>query len=81
MLLTRKLKKSFSYRNLGGKPFQIEFEVAKLDVFRKSTEGNWACYNFVERRNDFDQFFPHKLYYGKIDGLGYVVAEDELEAK
>lgn len=81
MLLTRKLKKNFTYRELGGKQFTIEFEVPKMEVFRKAHEGNWACYNFVERRNDFDQFFRHKLYYGKIDGLGYVIAEDELEGK
>lgn len=81
MLITRTLKKDFSYRSLGGKKFIIEFEVPKIEVFRKSNEGNWACYNFVERRNDFDQFFRHKLYYGKIEGLGYIIAEDELEEK
>ena len=41
--------------------------------------GNWACLNFTDRREDFDCNFPHKLYYGKVNGLGYVVAEDELE--
>ena len=81
MLLIRRLKKNFSYRNLGGKPFHVEFEVPKMEVFRRANEGNWACHNFIERRNDMDQFFPHKLYYGKIDGLGYIVAEDELEGK
>ena len=38
-----------------------------------------ACYNFLRRRPDFNREFPHKLYYGKVDGLGYIVAEDELE--
>lgn len=42
-------------------------------------EGNWACHNFVMRRDDFRHDFPYKLYYGKVGGLGYVVAEDEFE--
>lgn len=79
MLLTRKLKKSFTYRNLGGKVFNIEFEVSNGKVFNNAIEGNWACYNFMKRRKDFKYDFPHKLYYGKVDGLGYVIAEDELE--
>lgn len=81
MMLTRKLKKNFSYRNLGGKTFNIEFEVPIREVVKKSFEGNWACYNFMERRTDFNADFKHKLYYGKVDGLGYIIAEDELEAK
>lgn len=81
MILGRTLKKDFKYRNLGGKQFIVEFEVPKMEVFKKASEGNWACYNFIERRNDFDQFFNHKLYYGKIDGLGYIIAEDELEGE
>lgn len=42
-------------------------------------EGNPACLNFIIRRHDFKPDFPHKLYYGKVGGLGYVVAEDEFE--
>jgi len=80
MLLTRKLKKGFPYRNLGGKVFTIEFEVPKEEVLWKGVmENNWACHNFIERRKDFNFAFSHKLYYGKIDGLGYIIAEDELE--
>ena len=80
MLLSRKLKKDFTYRGLGGKTFQIEFEVSKEEVVTKAlTEGNWACYNFMERRKDFNTFWTQKLYYGKIDGLGYIIAEDELQ--
>ena len=78
MLLSRKIKDDFTYRNLGGKLFQIEFEVSKEEVFGKMLEGNWACYNFMERRPDFSSFWTQKLYYGKVDGLGYVIAEDEL---
>lgn len=79
MLLSRKLKKNFTYRNLGGKTFQIEFEVSKNEVLQRATEGNWACYNFMERRKDFNYTWTKKLYYGKIDGLGYIIAEDELQ--
>lgn len=80
MLITKKLKKNFKYRDLGGKLFTIEFEVPKEEVLWKGVmEGNWACRNFIERRNDFDHEFSNKLYYGKIDGLGYIISEDELE--
>ena len=45
-----------------------------------ASEGNPACLNFVMRRCDFtSDKFPHKLYYGKVGGLGYVVAEDEFK--
>ncbi|MBQ8293406.1 MAG: hypothetical protein IJX78_06395 [Bacilli bacterium] len=51
-------------------------------VFNKAMiEGNMACWNFVNRRLDFKHDFPHKLYYGKVGGLGYIVAEDELTEK
>ena len=33
----------------------------------------------MKRRNDFNCNFPYKTYYGKVNGLGYIVAEDELE--
>lgn len=79
MLLTRKIKKHFKYRNLGGETFNIEFEVSNDEVFDKAMTGNWACYNFYKRRKDFKHDFPHKLYYGKVNGLGYIIAEDELE--
>lgn len=80
MRISRRLKKSFTYRNLGGKEILIEFEVKKEEVLHKAlVEGNWACYNFMDRRKDFNINFTKKLYYGKVDCLGYVVAEDELE--
>lgn len=79
MVMTKKLKKDFTYRNLGGKTIQLEFEISKEEVLSKVAEGNWACYNFIDRRTDFNMYFNQKLYYGKVDGLGYVIAEDELE--
>lgn len=80
MLQSRKIKKDLKYRNLGGRVFYIEFEVTKDEVMKKAlVEGNWACYNFMDRRPDFNNFWTKKLYYGKVDNLGYIIAEDELE--
>ena len=76
----RRIKDSLKYRDLGGKQFYIEFEVSKNEVVEKALiEGNWACYNFMDRRPDFNRFWTQKLYYGKVGALGYIIAEDELE--
>ena len=79
MIIAKRIKSNVAYRNLANKVFDIEFEVSKNDVIRKANEGNWACYNFIKRRKDFNTFFDKKLYYGKVDGLGYIISEDELE--
>ena len=80
MLQSRRISKDLKYRDLGGKIFYIEFEVSKDEVIKKAlTEGNWACYNFMDRRPDFNNLFDKKLYYGKVDNLGYIIAEDELD--
>lgn len=80
-MITKKLKNDFKYRDLGGKKIILEFEVTKDEITYKATkEGNWACYNFIDRRNDFPMLVGKKLYYGHAeDGLGYIVCEDELE--
>lgn len=81
MYVPRRIKKSLKYRNLGGKTFWLEFEVKAKDIPNKIAEGNWACYNFIDRRPDFDScLFSKKLYYGKVDNLGYIICEDELES-
>lgn len=81
-MIKKRIKKSVKHQNIGGKECIIDESVSKdltpqyiIDI----CDNNWACYNFVTRRKDFDKNFPHKLYYVKVDGLGYVVAEDELE--
>ena len=52
----------------------------KEEIAEKATSGNWACYNFIERRKDFAWIANKKFYYGKgEDNLGYVVCSDELE--
>lgn len=80
MLITKKFKKDFNYRNLGGTRITLEFELSKEEIAREATTGNWACYNFIERRSDFTWIANKKFYYGKgEDNLGYVVCSDELE--
>ncbi len=79
----RKIKKDISYRDLGGKDFVVDYAVTNTlnndEVFNNALCGNYACYNFLRRRPDFNRNFPHKLYYGKVKGLGYIISEDELE--
>lgn len=87
-----KIKETVEHQNIGGKIILIDEkiteELSPVTVFMEAGCGNIACYNFVDRREDFrdcfsiegpELVFPYKLYYGKIDGLGYIVAEDELE--
>lgn len=74
-----KVKDHVEHQGIGGKEIRIEFELTKFEVLERAVEGNWACFNFMKRRSDFKIDFPYKLYYGKVGGLGYVVAEDELE--
>lgn len=78
----RLIKDSVTHQGIGGKEFIVDEYVTKTltnnEVFDKGMSGNPACLNFIMRRPDFNCAFPHKLYYGKVNGLGYVVAEDEF---
>lgn len=77
-----KIVESVTHQGIGGKEFIIDEGVTITlnndKVFDMAMTGNWACKNFVDRREDFNCNFPHKLYYGKVGGLGYIVAQDEL---
>ena len=79
----RIIKKEVTHQDIGGKEFIVDEYVTKTltsqEVFDKGMSGNPACLNFIMRRPDFKWDFPHKLYYGKVGCLGYVVAEDEFE--
>ena len=80
----RVIKDNIEHQGIGGKEFIIDEKITSTltskECFYQALDGNWACKNFIERRPDFDyKYFPHKLYYGKVDGLGYVVAEDEFK--
>ena len=79
----RIIKRSVKHQNIGGKEFIIDQNITETlsyeTVYNNAIQGNIACWNFIHRRNDFDNHFEHKLYYGKVNGLGYIVAEDEFE--
>lgn len=78
--IIKRIKKSVTYRDLGGSEFRIEFEVPNDDlIFKACFEGNMACRNYLKRRPDVKYDFPYKFYYGKIGALGYIFSEDELE--
>lgn len=82
-MLIRKIKKGITHQGIGGKEFIVDVDITRTlnpdKVFEMGISGNIACYNFLNRRKDFNSSFPFKLYYGKVDGLGYIVSEDELE--
>lgn len=82
-MIIRRIKPHVLHQGIGGKEFTVDLAVTNTltndEVFNLGISGNMACYNFLRRRLDFNREFPHKLYYGKVDGLGYIVAEDELE--
>lgn len=79
----RIIKKDVTHQNIGGKEFIINDKVTETlsndDIFVNATCGNLACKNFIDRRKDFNRDFPHKLYYGHVGNLGYVISEDEFE--
>ena len=51
----------------------IEYKVVRNND-RKPQLMNVADYNF-------NKDFKYKLYYGKVNNLGYIVAEDEFEVR
>lgn len=79
MLVSRKIKDSLKYRDLGGKTIRIEREIPVRSLMDLASQGNWAVYNFIDRRPDITWAYPLKIYYGHVGDLGYVIAEDELE--
>lgn len=83
-MILKRISKKVTHQDIGGKIINIDEDVSdiltKQEVWRLAEEGNPACFNFVMRRKDFDILtWGNKLYYGHVDGLGYVVSEDELE--
>lgn len=82
-MIIRRIKPHIKHQGIGGKDFIVDIAVTDTltndEVFNLGISGNFACYNFLRRRPDFNRDFPYKLYYGKVDGLGYIIAQDELE--
>lgn len=81
-MIKRKIKPHVTHQGIGGKEFIVDERItntlSNISILEDS-KNNFACFNFVLRRPEFNIDFPYKLYYGKVDGLGYIVAEDELE--
>lgn len=77
------IRDDVEHQNIGGKDFIVDEEITKRlsneEIIKQTKSGNWACYNFIMRRSDFNENFPYKLYYGKVEGLGYIMAEDEFK--
>lgn len=83
-MILKRVSKKVTHQDIGGKIINIDEGVTehltKFEVMEKAEEGNPACFNFVMRRPDFNVLsWGYKLYYGHVDGLGYIVSEDELE--
>lgn len=78
-MIRKKIKNYVKHQNIGGKEIIIERELTPDEVDNLALKGNWACFNFCIRREDFLPEFNKKLYYGHVGNLGYVVCEDELE--
>lgn len=89
-----KINKDVTHQEIGGKKFVVDTLISNgLDrrvVFDRALEGNPACFNFINRRKDlfwhitYDEMLSiktPKLYYGHVDNLGYIIAEDEVEHK
>ena len=79
MLVSRRIKDTVKYRDIGGKTIVIDREVPVRDLTKYKENGNWAVLNFLDRRPDINWGYDKKIFYGHVGNLGYVVAEDELE--
>lgn len=82
-MIVKVIKNEIKHQDIGGKEFIVDENITETlspeEIFRQAYSGNFAYINFIKRRSDFDHNFEHKLYYGKVNGLGYIVAEDEFK--
>jgi hypothetical protein len=82
-MIVKVIKNEIKHQDIGGKEFIVDEYITETlspeEIFRQAAMGNIACNNFIIRRPDFDHNFEHKLYYGKVNGLDYIVAEDEFK--
>ncbi len=82
-MIVKVIKNEIKHQDIGGKEFIVDENITETlspeEIFRQAYSGNFACMNFIRRRSDFNYDFEHKLYYGKVNGLGYIVAEDEFK--
>ena len=77
----RMIVESVTHQDIGGKEIVIEGKVDCADILFGSLTGNWACKNFLDRREEDTGLCVKGLtfYYGKVGMLGYIVANDELK--
>ena len=74
----RTIKQAIDHQGIGGKEFIVEGEVPFSDIVEGAVfRGNWACKNYLDRRENAVKVPRH--YYGKVGGLGYLVGCDEFE--
>lgn len=82
-MIIRKMKEGIIHQGIGGKDILIDLNIShQLNpsyIIKEARSGNIACKNFISRRRDFDVDFPFRLYYGHINGLGYIVSDDEMQ--
>ena len=78
---TKKIVERVTHQNIGGEDIVIEGEVDCGDILLGAVTGNWACKNFLDRREEESGLCVKSLtfYYGKVGGLGYIVADDEFK--
>lgn len=78
-MIVKVIKNEIKHQDIGGKEFIVDENITETlspeEIFRQAYSGNFACMIFIRRRSDFE----HKLYYGKVNGLGYIIAEDEFK--
>lgn len=80
--IKKRINKNVDHQGIGGKEIMIEFEIPREEFLKKVDEWNPACVNLFKRRFEVDfedENLKYKIYYGKVDHLGYAVLEDELE--
>ncbi len=87
--MIQRIKKEVTHQGIGGKEFIVDEQITTTlnpsEIWEQCNKGNYACLNFITRRKDFDPVddkdlnFPYKLYYVKVEGIGYIIAEDEIE--
>lgn len=77
-----KLINSIEHQGIGGKTIIIEkYGTINYALDMPFETMTIALFNFVNRRNLLDVDPNMKLYYGHVGGLGYFVAEDEIDGE
>ena len=78
-----KVKDNITHQGIGGKTIVISREGTLSYILDLNmSDYTIAVFNFVRRYNIMDiKDENKKLYYGHVNGLGYFVAEDEIDGE